>query len=239
MKKTNIYIFIIFVILFFVSCDSSELQCIRVSSNIISETRDVKDFKGVVFNNIGNLILTQGPEYSYTMSGPENVLDLTTTVVENGLLVIGADACFNGSYKVVVEITAPDYDLINLSGVGTIETVGKISGDIIEIEMFGIGDIGAEIVADTLITTISGTGKVSYTGSVIRHELSCAGKYELNSYGLVTEYTSISLTGIGDSYVMANKTLDVFIEGSGNVYYKGSPVIKSEITGTGSVIDKN
>ncbi|MCK5700280.1 MAG: DUF2807 domain-containing protein [Cyclobacteriaceae bacterium] len=239
MKNIAIYFVLGLGVIFFVSSCSDSPTCIRASSNIISETRNLKDFKGVVFSNVGDLILTQGPEYSFKIEGPDNVVELTKTKVENELLIIGSEDCFNGAYEVKIEITAPEYEQITFSGVGSITTVGQIDSGIIEVELIGIGDIEAAILADTLYTTIAGTGNVSYSGNVIRHQLSCSGDFGLNSYSLVTDHTSINLTGIGDSYVTANKTLNVVIEGVGDVYYKGNPLVTSEISGSGTIIDSN
>ena len=239
MKNLAYYLFIIPLFALVASCSNGVDPCLRASSNIISETRDLKDFKGVVFSNVGDLILTQGPAYSFKIEGPDNVVELTKTKVENELLIIGSEDCFNGAYEVKIEITAPEYEQITFSGVGSITTVGQIDSGIIEVELIGIGDIEAAILADTLYTTIAGTGNVSYSGNVIRHQLSCSGDFGLNSYLLVTDHTSINVTGIGDSYVTANKTLNVVIEGVGDVYYKGNPLVTSEISGSGSIIDSN
>ena len=239
MKNLAFRLLVFLVFAFMFSCDSGQIECIRASSDIISETRDLKDFKGVVLNNVGDLILTQGPEYAFKIEGPDNVVELTSTKIENELLIIGSDACFNGSYTLKIEITAPDYKRINLSGIGSITTAGQLDVDIIEMELIGIGDIEADILADSLYTTIAGTGDVTYSGEVLRHQLICSGQFTLQSYPLQTDHTSIDLSGIGDSYVSAKETLTVTIDGTGDVYYKGTPVVKSEITGSGSVIDSN
>jgi len=239
MKKISLYLFLVPFLPFLFSCESKQIECIRTSSNIITETRDLKGFKGVVFNNVGDLFLTQGPGFSFKIEGPDNVVELTKTKIENELLIISTNDCFNGEYELTVKITAPDYNLINLSGIGRIESVGQIDGDVIQMELFGIGEIEADIYADTLFTTIAGTGDVTYGGEVLRHQLSCSGKFTLNSYPLETEHTFINLTGIGDSFVTANETLTVKIEGTGDVYYQGNPTIESEITGSGSIIDSN
>jgi len=238
MKKLGFLLGISFLTLF-ISCTTNDIECLRVSDKVVSETRDLKNFNGVAFNNIGNVFITQGPEYAFNITGPENVVELTTTSIENNLLVIGSDACFNGTYDLKIEITAPEYTRISLVGVGDIKSVGPIEATNIAMEMVGIGKIDVNISADTLTTTIAGTGDVVYSGSVIKHDISCAGTYELNAYSLETENTSIQLSGIGDGYVKANQLLDVTITGTGNVYYKGSPDITSTIVGTGSVIDSN
>jgi hypothetical protein len=227
------------VLAFLFSCESTDLKCIRASDTIITETRPLIDYSGVVFNNVGKVLIIQGPEYRFKITGPDNVVELTTTEVENNLLVIGSDACFNGSYELNVEITAPEWKRINLSGVGDITSVGKLSADVMTVEMIGVGKIIAQIEANQLITTIAGTGDVSLSGTVSKHELTCAGEFELDAYDLLTEQTIIDVTGTGDSYVTASDMLDVMIEGAGNVYYKGTPTVKSQILGTGSVIDSN
>jgi hypothetical protein len=238
MKIFQILLVVVF-ITSLISCESDDLNCIRAGDTVITETRDLKGFKGVVFNNVGDVLLIQAPEYRFKITGPDNVVELTTTTVENDLLVIGSNDCFNGSYDLSVEVTAPDFERINLSGVGDITSVGKISTDILTMEMFGVGKIIAQVEADTLITSIGGTGDVSLSGSVMKHRLICAGEFELNAYDLETDKTIIDVTGVGDSYVRANDILDVLIEGTGDVYYKGTPTVKSQIIGSGSVIDAN
>lgn len=238
MKKAAFYLAIIALGLIG-ACDTGQIECIRASTNIVSENRDPKDFNGVVLNSLGDIYLTQGSEYSFTIEGPENVVELIRSEVENELLVIGTTACFNGVYELSIEITAPEFKYINLDGVGNITVIDQIEGDILTMEIFGIGEIEARVNVDSLYTTIAGTGTVNYTGEALKHEFSSSGLFELNSYGLQTEHTDINLAGEGDCYVTALDKLDVVITGLGNVYYRGQPTVESDIQGTGAVIDSN
>lgn len=221
------------------SCDSDQITCVRASSNIITENRDNKDFKGVVFNQVGDLRLTQGTDYSVKITGPDNVVELTESIVENGLLVINSNDCFNGSYELLVEVTALEFEEVGMVGVGDVESVGKITGDIMELNFQGIGDIDMEIEADSLYTTFSGTGTMTCKGAVIKHQFIGSGQFALNGYGLTTDNTEINVSGTGDSYVHVNNTLKALIVGTGDVYYKGSPAVDQQITGIGEVIDDN
>lgn len=229
----------VLVLAMLLSCETNKITCIRVSTTVISESRELNGYSGVVFNHVGDLKLTQGPAFSFKITGPDNVVELTKTKIDNGLLVIWTDACFNGDYDLTVEITAPNYESVNLVGVGSITTVGTIESDNIEFELEGTGEIDADIHANQLATNIIGTGDLTYTGSVLNHYVSCSGQFTFNGYALETDHTSITITGIGDSYVTANETLTVNIEGTGNVYYHGTPVIDSSITGVGEIIDSN
>lgn len=237
-ERTIIWIFC-WVICFFSACNSDEISCIRVSSNTITETREISNYRGVVMNTVGRLIIAQSPEFTFKISGPENVVRLTKAEIQNNLLVIGTDDCFNGDYELIVEVSAPQFEYINLSGIGSIVAAIPLTGDIIEVELIGIGTIDAEFIANTLQTTIAGQGTLIYDGSVDRHELKASGEFTLKGYPLITNHTVIEQTGIGISEVTVNETLTVTMEGSGSVLYKGNPAITSNITGTGEIVNTN
>jgi len=237
MKNFAFYLLIISLAFIF-SCDS-DIKCIRASSNIVSETWDLKDFNGIIFNNWGDVYLTQGPEYSFKIEGPDNVLDFTTTEIESGILIIGSETCFNGDSDLKIEITAPEIYGINLVGGGKIISIGNLITDKMYIEAYGLGEIDVDIVADTLITSISGQVGLKYEGNVIRHELTSTGLFSLDGYALDTDHTYINISGEGDCYVTAFETLDVVISGNGNIYYQGEPDVQSDISGIGNVIDSN
>lgn len=240
MKNLAYYLLCASIFNLLASCNEGIDSCVRVSSNIISESRDLKDFKGVAFSGQSEIYLTQGPEYSFTIKGPDNVVGFTTTRIENELLVITTEECFNGEYELNIEITAPEYSFINLSGFATLTSVDQIEGDVLVMELMGLGIIEADVYVDSLYTTISGNGTVNYTGEVSKHFLSSSGEFRLNSYPMATDQTFINVTGIGDSYVRANESLSVIITGTGNVYYQGNPTtIHTDITGNGEVIDDN
>ncbi|MCG8305917.1 MAG: DUF2807 domain-containing protein [Cytophagales bacterium] len=238
MKKSAFYI----LLLSFMSvgaCDTGQIECLRASSKVVSELRDLRDFKGIAFNHVGTLKISQGPQYSFIMNGPENVLEATTTAIENDILVIGTEHCFNGEYDFTIEIIAPEYELISLVGIGDIQTSGPINGEILNVELLGVGDVDAEIYADSLYSVIAGTGILDYRGEVDKHQLTCTGQFTLNGYPLSTKKTIIDLSGTGDSQVTASELLRVIISGAGNVYYQENPTIESTITGSGEIIDSN
>lgn len=237
-RSTLIFLFL-GIITLFSACDTDTFTCIRVSSTEVTETRDIKNYSGVVLANVATLKITQGQEYAFKIQGPENVVELTYSRVQNDLLVIGTDECFNGDYELIIELTAPDFKVFNLTGIGAIETMNTINTDIIEVDLIGIGSIEAAFNADTIYTNIAGQAIVKYYGQAHRHELESSGEFSFKGFPLSTNHTQINITGEGDSEVTANESLRVFIEGAGNVYYMGDPLIDSDITGVGEIIDAN
>jgi len=237
--KKFVYVIGLLLLVCTIACDTNQLECVRASTNIVTVERDHKDFRGVVFNEVGDVLLTQGPEYSVKLTGPDNVVELTESLVDGEVLIIGGENCYNGDYNLKIEITAPEFQYIALAGIGKMKTVGALESDVIQVEILGIGDIEANFIADTLYTKISGTADIIYSGEVFYHEINSTGDYELSAFALETQNTSITFSGTGQNYVTAYQNLYVKIIGIGDVHYQGNPDIESDISGTGQIIDSN
>lgn len=70
-------------------------------------------------------------------------------------------------------------------------------------------------------------------------ELLIMGSGSFYGFELQSRNSYIEIIGSGDCEITTANQMDVDIEGSGSVYYKGSPVIRTEITGSGTIVDAN
>jgi len=70
-------------------------------------------------------------------------------------------------------------------------------------------------------------------------EISLTGSGNFSGFSLSAESCQVDIAGSGNCEVTAGNTLDVSIDGSGSVFYKGSPSIKDHISGSGRVVDSN
>jgi hypothetical protein len=101
----------------------------------------------------------------------------------------------------------------------------------------------------TYYITLPSIDKISYSGSgdvsisspmeTDYLELSLMGSCSFKGFSLSADYCQVDISGSGDCEISAAKGLDVSIDGSGSVFYKGSPSIKDHISGSGRVIDSN
>ncbi len=239
MARLTFLFIILGVLTFLQACGPEPIPCVRVSSSTITETRDVKDFKGIVMYVEANLIIDQGPEFEIKLTGPDNVVELINTSVTNEYLVISTSDCFNGDYELKIEITAPAYELVNLNERALLETNGIIEGTSIQLELLGSVDMSGTFEMDSIFTSYVGNGNLNFSGSAIFHSMTLEGEFEVSGFELITDFTAVDLIGIGNCEVYANEKLDVSITGIGDVYYKGTPEISSSITGTGQIISAN
>jgi len=85
----------------------------------------------------------------------------------------------------------------------------------------------------------SGNVTVSDPISVDQMKVYLLGSGSFYGFPLSASTCQVDISGSGNCEVTVNNDLDVVIEGSGSVYYKGSPSIEVDITGSGRVVDTN
>lgn len=86
-----------------------------------------------------------------------------------------------------------------------------------------------------------GSGNVMVSGPMEAEylELVLMGSCSFSGFSFRAENCQVDIIGSGNCEITAESQLDVNIEGSGNVYYKGLPAVKEYISGSGRVIDSN
>ena len=87
--------------------------------------------------------------------------------------------------------------------------------------------------------TGSGNVTVSDPISVDRMEISLIGSGGFYGFPLTASRCQADISGSGNCEITVKENLDVVVDGSGSVYYKGSPIIHEDITGSGRVVDTN
>jgi len=86
-----------------------------------------------------------------------------------------------------------------------------------------------------------GSGNVEVTDpmSVDHLKVRLTGSGSFFGFPLTTNFCDVDISGSGECEITVNERLDVVIDGSGSVYYKGSPLIQEDISGSGQVLDTN
>lgn len=216
---------------------AQEIFCEKSSGNIIQESRDVSDFNKVEMQGAGDLIITQGENYSVVLETDDNLMNKYTTRVIGDRLVISTDhiPCFIGNKGLVVYVTMPDVKRLTVDGSGDIISMNTITSDELEIQISGSGNIDLDVDVSSLETRIDGSGDATYKGRATDHAIHVAGSGDIYAYGLSTQSTSVEIAGSGDAEITAYETLDVNVAGSGDIYYQGEPQVSQSIAGSGNV----
>ncbi len=201
------------------------------------------DFSAVRLESNIDLVLTQGPVYSISLEGGENILPGIDTEIKDSTLTLRNNNTFNWvrSYdnKITARVTAPHFLFINYESTGTLSNTDTIHEDSIFVTSFG-GSGFIKLCIKTNISHLSltkGSADLDisgYSGS----NFIFAGSYgPFHCLNLETSNTYMSNGGTNDCYISVDNHLEYEIKGVGNIYYKGDPAsVSGSITGDGKLI---
>lgn len=192
------------------------------SGNIISQQRNMTGFTGIEVNGATKAFVTIGTDFSVTVKGYQNLLPYLETNVSNGVLQAGFKNHTNVSNdNTEVYVTLPVLNYVQTNGNGDMTISGTITG------------------TDHLKAVINGSASISIEGGNVNgFEGDINGMGNISALNLQCKNASVNITGKGNVEINVNGKLDVTISGNGNVYYSGTPVITTHITGQGQVISK-
>jgi hypothetical protein len=184
--------------------------------------------------------IINGDELEVLVTAEENILPYIGTSVSNNTLLIDIQGMHNVKNRLPMSvlITVPQLVSVKQSGSGSI-TTDYFSGDEMEFSLSGSGSISADVDADLVVASISGSGWILITGDSKESELFISGSGNIDSSDLTVDNCNAHISGSGNMQVNATKFITAKISGSGNVYYKGNPVTDSNISGSGKLIHRN
>ena len=226
----KVIIFIIFM-LAFVSCKKENMaDCFTSTGKTNVIYHDVKDFNCIMISDKMDLYLTQGSVFEVKVEAGANMQRLIKTELEGETLrVVNNNTCnFVRGYdhKISVYVTAPYFKHIKHAGLGTIKSVNTIIQDEISYRNENSGDLKLDLNTKRILGSSHGNGDTYLTGISEKLEVDYNGTNYLYADGLnVTSYIYLHCLTIGHTYISApeNGLMDIIIERSGNIYYKGNP----------------
>lgn len=234
------------------------INAVAGSGKIISSSRTVSGFSGLVFDVPGELILTQGDDEFLHITGDDNLLDKISTQVVGNNLHISLESGYawiaptqpirfllsvktlkqvslNGSGEITaVDLKTNEFKL-TLNGSGKV-TFGALKATTLDFDLNGSGDVSADsLSADELWVTLKGSGDYKLKGKINRQSATIIGSGTYDARSVESVKAEISINGSGDGMVQASANIRVSILGSGSVGYIGKAKIAQTIAGSGSV----
>lgn len=214
-------------------------ETVRGSGEVITEERQVAEFKTIKLKGIGRVVLSQGRQHSVTILTDDNILPLIETDVQNDELIISEQNYNLRPTTLEFNITVANLKGIAISGSGEVIGKNRFVCDDFYADISGSGDIALELEVTDLETKISGSGSMNLSGKANRHDAKISGSGKINAFDMLTRNVSLKVSGAGDCKINATETLYARISGSGDVFYKGHPRITSKISGSGSLESRN
>ncbi len=107
--------------------------CIEGSGAVIIEARPPTEFVAVTSTGSFEVYVTQSDSFHVEVEARENLLQIIETYVSGHTLIIKTKdgTCFKSGAPVVVYVSMPEIEVLNLTGSGKMEATITGSGDII------------------------------------------------------------------------------------------------------------
>ena len=210
-------------------------KSVQGSGTIITQAREVAEFRRIHLKGFGKLFLTPGEKQSLEIKTDDNIMPLIETAVSGNKLTISQGNNHLRPTFFEVYITVQNLEGAAISGSGDIVGNGRFVTDTLYAEISGSGDMDLEVETDLLENKISGSGSLRLSGKAEEYTISVSGSGKINAFDVDAKHVSVKVSGSGDCRISASESLDARISGSGDVYYKGRPRINTKISGSGSL----
>ncbi len=204
----------------------------------IRETRSVAGFDKIEAAFSGNVEFVQGPAAKVEVEAAHNIQSyiLTEVIADKLVLKTRPNVTIKGG-SVTIYVSNPSLSGATLSGSGNISVHTGITTSALSLKLSGSGNIMIPaLTATSLKADLTGSGNLSIQGgSVHNQEVHITGHGDYSSHLMRSEETKVRLTGSGDARLWAESRLEATITGSGNIWYTGTPVVNTSISGSGKV----
>ncbi|MDU8887080.1 head GIN domain-containing protein [Yeosuana sp. MJ-SS3] len=244
MKTIKFKTFVILLMSIIIASCTTDEDCITGNGTIITETIPLAIFSGIRSSGTDHVIISQSNTQEVTVTGHRNIINKLKRSVSNGVWKAELeDGCYRNS-QLEIHVKVPEMNYVRLVGSGSILVKDFVSQDYMEVILEGSGsiDLNANQGAKWLDVLIEGSGTI--TGfknfeDLENLDIEIYGSGNFDAFPVVSNSCEIYVEGSGNCNVSVEDYLDVIIEGSSVISYKGYPSISSRIDGSGSVQDTN
>ncbi len=188
----------------------------------------------------GTLYITQGAP-SLTVEARQSILDRLETTVNGDTLRIGfrprgfGFQIFWANEPITYHLTVPDLSAIKLSGAVAVKGEGTFEATEFAIQCSGSSDVTLEVRADNVRLNTSGSADITLTGQADTLFCDTSGSTNVHARDLATRTATVDCSGSSDIEVNASERLDVSASGSSTVSHVGTPILTTNISGSGEV----
>ena len=221
----------------FTSCRFMGGERVRGNGNIVNAERNLGSFNSIEAGGAVEVRVRQDAAHTVRIQTDENLLEYLEVFKDGNTLVIQPKKGYNlqPTDDVVVHVSAPEFRAIEVSGASRVISENRINGNKLELGASGASEIQMDVALSELQADLSGSSALQVKGSSAKFAAEASGASTLKCLDLVTDETSLDISGSTDASITANKQLNIEASGASNVQYRGNPSISQNSSGASSV----
>ena len=220
---------------------NAQRKRIKGSGDIITETRDVKNFTGVSTSTAIDIYLTQGNDFEVVVEADDNLMEYIITEVDNGVLKVRFQRGINvlWSKRKVVHISMKEVDLISASSAGDVIGQSPIEAGDLKIRTSSAGDVKLEVYAKSLDLGTSSSGDITLSGEADYLEAKTSSAGDIKAFELTVKEADIHASSAGDVKITVSDRLYARASSAGDIQYRGNPPkVDAKSSSAGDVIKR-
>jgi hypothetical protein len=231
MKKLGIFIFVLAAVvglvltnIFSVGASTASspfsfsfgFRGVKGSGNVVTQKREVSDFKGVDVGGIFEVEIVAGKEYALEITTDDNLLDHVRTEVRNGVLHIETNGKIASKSQIRIQVSAPEINDLDVSGVAKVDA--------------------SELSSENLNVDASGASKLTLSGRASKLTIDVSGATKIDAESLPAVDVNVDASGASSVMVNVSGTLRGDASGASKITYSGSPSeVKKSTSGASRV----
>lgn len=234
----RIFILSVFSLILFSSCRQIFGKRIRGNGNIKTESRNTGSFSNVDVSGSIDVYVRQDSVSSVKVEADDNLMEYIEVKADGNTLNIRPkdNARLKPSKKIKVFVSNPSYKRFEASGACEIVSENSINNpDAISVDLSGACDVNIELKTPKVTAVLSGAGTITLRGQTKEFKVDGSGSTDVKCFELLSENTTVDISGAGDAQVFASVKLDVHVSGAADVKYKGNAAVTQSVSGAGSV----
>jgi hypothetical protein len=195
---------------------SFNFKGVKGSGNSASETRDLRDFHAIEVGGIFKVEVVAQKDFAVQVEADDNLLKLIETEVRDGVLVIKTTKKISPKRPMIVRISAPQINDLQVSGAASISV--------------------QDLKNARLNVDASGASKVKVSGESTALNVDASGASNIDAASLASETAVVDASGASRAEVNVSRELKADASGASKVTYAGAPASVIEKTSGASSV---
>lgn len=188
------------------------------SGNIVTQDRDVRDFSSIEVGGVFQVEVTAQKDFSVQIEGDDNLLQFVDMTVNDGRLEISTTKRIKASKPILVRISAPNIEELQVSGASRVKIV--------------------DLKNSSLKVDTSGASKVELSGETSELNIDISGASKIEAEELKAMTATVDASGASKVSVAVSQDLRSEASGASKITYVGSPTVSKSTSGSSKVTQK-
>jgi hypothetical protein len=208
------------------------------SGHVVTTQRHTDKFTDVVVDGPFLVQLQEADSAQIEINAEDNLMQFIETYVKGSTLYVKLRDNVKLNYILNIRIYLKNsvYHSVTYSGEGSVKNTDTLHTDHFSCTINGVNSAYFNVITPKLDIALNGNGYIELSGNAHTYNSEIKGNGKVGGLGLGCTDATINVEGSGGQTITVLNTLDVSIQGSGNVQYKGDPSVNSDIQGSGAVI---